>query len=174
MCGRKHDKKKCELLWVDVNFKRTKNCFFLTRKSVFLYSVNSLFLSLHNISFVKSVPLLSFQHLFYRNTISFSVIFFLCRNFTFSFTWTCTCFCCFCNSFVSTRFASVVFFFHSPTFFPFSNLKNCNRKYERNWLLFFFLFRAGVCHSAMLLLRSGNYQTIFALWNMGTWSIRFV
>lgn len=69
-------KKKCELLWVDVNFKRTKNCFFLTRKSVFLYSVNSLFLSLHNISFVKSVPLLSFQHLFYRNTISFSVIFF--------------------------------------------------------------------------------------------------
>lgn len=48
-------------VWVFVVGK-TLNAVFFIRFS---------FLSLHNISFVKSVPLLSFQHLFCRNTISF-------------------------------------------------------------------------------------------------------
>lgn len=78
--------------------------------------------------------------------------------------------------------------FFPPTFFAFSNLENCKRKYERNWLLSFLCYSFFLCvcfvcmcrvpgqhqRFEMLLLRSGNYQTIFSLWNMGTWSIRFV
>lgn len=79
------------------------------------------------------------------------------------------------NSFVSTGFGFGSFYFFP--LFAFSNLKNCNRKYKKKLVTCFFLslrdWRIPV-YIGMLLLRSGNYQTIFSLWNMGTWSIRSV
>lgn len=75
------------------------------------------------------------QHLLYPNTILFSLFFFSSSNFTFSFSWSCVL-QLFCFSRVRLRFSFFFFFLC----FAFSNLKNCNRKYKKKLVTFFFSF----------------------------------